>query len=97
MLIDGHVSGGNVPGIFYDLKKLTPGMTLSVERGDGKILTYRVVKSVSYDYQNVDMHAVLSPVNPHTRGLNLITCDGQVMKGGGNFDKRLVVFTEEVY
>jgi sortase A len=96
MLIDGHVSGGNVPGIFYDLKKLTPGMTLSVERGDGETLTYRVVKSVSYDYQAVDMQEALSPVNSHARGLNLITCDGQVVRGSNNFDKRLVVFTEEI-
>jgi sortase (surface protein transpeptidase) len=96
MLVDGHVSGGNIPGIFYNLKDLTPGMTLKVERGDGEMLTYRVVKSESYDYKNVDMQAALSPVNSNARGLNLITCDGQVIKGSNNFDKRLVIFTEEI-
>lgn len=96
MLIDGHVSGGNVPGVFYNLKDLTPGMTMKVERGDGETLTYRVVKSVSYDYKNVDMRAALSPINPNARGLNLITCDGQVIRGSNDFDKRLVVFTEEI-
>lgn len=96
VLIDGHVSGGNVPGIFHDLKKLTLGMRLSIERGDGKVLNYRVVKSMLYDYRNVDMKAALSPINPHTRGLNLITCDGNVIKGSNNFDKRLVVFAEAI-
>lgn len=96
MLIVGHVSGGNVPGIFYDLKKLTPGVRFSLERGDGVVFTYRVVKSVSYDYRDVDMKAALSPVNPHAPGLNLITCDGQVIRGENNFDKRLIVFTEQI-
>jgi sortase (surface protein transpeptidase) len=96
MIMDGHVFGGNIPGIFYNLKKLTPGMTLSVERGDGKTLTYRVVKSISYDYRDVDMQAALSPISSHAPSLNLITCDGQVVRGGNNFNKRLVVFTEEI-
>ena len=96
MLIDGHVSSWTARGIFYNLKKLQPGDQVQVQRGDGQILTYKVVKSQVYDADNVDMKAVLTPVDPSRPGLNLITCDGSVIKGTNEFNKRIVVFTEQV-
>lgn len=95
-LLDGHVSGGAVPGIFYNLKNLTLGDELTLERGDGLKVVYKVVKSQTYDVDKVDMAAVLAPVNADKPGLNLITCTGNVMKGTNNYDKRIVVFTEQV-
>lgn len=95
MFIDGHVSAGRSPGIFYDLKNLVSGDTFTLERGDSVIFTYHVVKTETYDVDNVDMQAVLSPVNLDKPGLNLITCTGNVIKGTNNYDKRLVVFAEQ--
>jgi sortase (surface protein transpeptidase) len=96
MFLDGHVSAGRTPGIFYDLKNLIIGDTFTLERGDGQTFTYRVVKAEAYDVDNVDMHAALAPINPAKPGLNLITCTGNVIKGTNNYDKRLVVFTEQL-
>jgi LPXTG-site transpeptidase (sortase) family protein len=93
MVIDGHVSSWDSHGIFYDLKKLKPRDTITIQRGDGREFTYRVVRSATYDADKVDMNAVLSPVSGKP-GLNLITCDGKVIRGTNEFDKRVVIFTE---
>jgi len=96
VLIDGHVSSWKTHGVFYDLKKLVTGDSISIERGDGTVLTYNVTKKETYAADKVDMAAALAPVNPDKPGLNLITCTGTVIKGTNDFDKRIVVFAEQV-
>ena len=96
MVIDGHVSSESAHGVFYDLKKLKSGDTITIERGDHTTLNYSVVTTKTYDYNNVDMLAVLRPVDPDKPGLNLITCGGSVIKGTHEFDKRVVVFAKQL-
>lgn len=96
MLLDGHVSSWTTNGVFYNLKKLVAGDTISVERGDGKVLQYQVVKTQSYDAAAVDMQAAVTPVVPGKPGLNLITCTGKVKPGTSEFSQRLIVFTKQV-
>ena len=91
VFIDGHVHGPTLPGAFVDLKKLKSGDKITIERGDGKIFTYHVVKSQSYDKNNVDMGAAFSSAVPGKPGLNLMTCDGKYDKSG-EYQRRLVVF-----
>jgi len=95
-VLDGHVSGWNTPGVFHDIKTLSAGDTIQIVRGDGVTLNYRVVKSVTYDANKVDMQAAVNPVTPGKIGLNLITCDGQVQTGTNEYTKRVVVFTEKI-
>jgi len=95
-LVDGHISSWQTHGIFYNLKDLKPGNTVILERGDGVKISYQVIKSQTYSYNNVDMAAVLSPIQPDTPGLNLITCSGAVIKGTNEFNERLVVFTKQI-
>lgn len=96
MLLDAHVSSWTTNGVFYHIKDLKPGDTVSVERGDGTEFTYRIVKSQTYDYKNVDMTAAITPVTAGKPGLNMITCTGKVIPGTNEFDKRIVVFAEQV-
>jgi sortase (surface protein transpeptidase) len=96
MFIYGHVSSWTANGIFYNLKKLMPGENIVITQGDGQIYDYQVIETKVYPYNNVDTKAVLSPVNPNTPGLNLMTCTGQVIKGTSEFNERLVVFTSLV-
>jgi LPXTG-site transpeptidase (sortase) family protein len=96
MLIDGHVSSWTTHGVFYNLKKLRPGNKIKIERGDGHLFTYKVVKTKKYPDNHVNMKKVLSPVNPPKPGLNLITCTGHVKPGTSEFDHRLVVFAEQI-
>jgi LPXTG-site transpeptidase (sortase) family protein len=95
MLIDGHISSWTSPGVFYRLDELSPGDEIQVERGDGAVFTYRVVKTEVYASSAVNMQAVLNPVNAGSPGLNLISCYGSVIPGTNEFNKRIVVFASE--
>jgi LPXTG-site transpeptidase (sortase) family protein len=96
MLIDGHVSSWTTHGVFYSLKDLKSGNIIKVQRGDGKVFQYKVVKSQVYQENKVDMKAALAPVNSDKPGLNLITCAGQVKSGTSEFTQRIIVFTEQI-
>lgn len=96
MLIDGHVSSWTADGVFYNLKKLKSGEVIQIQRGDGLVITYDVVKSVTYPYNAVDMTAALAPVNSTKPGLNLISCTGDLIKGTSEFNARIVVFAQQI-
>lgn len=92
MLLDGHVSSWTAHGTLYDIKKLVAGDIVKIERGDGKVFTYKVVKSQLYDYRKVDMSSAVKSVDASKPGLNMITCAGKVIPGTNEFDKRLIVY-----
>lgn len=96
MFIYGHISSWEANGAFHDLKKLKPGDTVTVIRGDNQEFSYRVVKLKTYPASNVPMNDVLNPVTAGVQGLNLMTCAGQVIKGTNDFTERLVVYTSLV-
>ncbi len=96
VLIDGHVSGPTQNGVFYNLKSLTAGDLIQLERGDGKVLTYKVMASKTYKADQVDMAAALTPVVPGVPGLNLITCGGQLDSSKTHFEDRVVVFATQL-
>jgi len=91
VLLDGHVHGPTQPGVFVGLKKLKTGDKITIERGDGKIFTYHVVKTQSYAKDAVDMGAAFSSAVPGKPGLNMITCDG-TYDNAGEYNNRLIVF-----
>ena len=95
MVVDGHVANWATTSVFHNLKNLRTGDLITIERGDGAKLDYRVARAESYPANKVDMQSVLAPVNANKPGLNLITCDGKVVKGN-EFDKRLVVYAEQL-
>lgn len=97
MLIDGHVHGPTKPGVFHGLKTLKAGDEISVERGDGKTFTYKVVKTQTYPADSMDMMgAALTPITAGKPGLNLITCTGELDKTTNHYKDRLVVFAEQL-
>ena len=79
LLIDGHNGGPNVIGVFKYLNQLVEGDAIVIERGDGKIFTYKVVEnneiplSESDDYMTT---AMTSPVHGQ-ESLTLISCVGE--------------------
>jgi sortase (surface protein transpeptidase) len=92
MLIDGHVSSWTTQGVFYGIKKLVAGDTIKIQRGDGAIFTYKVVKNEVFASNNVDMTSAMTPVVAGKPGLNLITCTGDVIPGTSEFNQRIVVY-----
>lgn len=95
MLIDGHISSWNANGVFYNLHQLQPGDVIEIQRGDGKMFTYKVSEVKIYDKNSVNMKSVLAPIDPSRPGLNLISCYGDVIKGTNEFNKRIVVYSTE--
>lgn len=96
MLIDGHISSWTSPGVFYRLTRLKAGDTVQVVRGDNKVFSYKVVKTVIYPSDKVNMSTVLSPVTPGENGLNLISCTGDIIPHTSKFNERIVVFTQQL-
>jgi LPXTG-site transpeptidase (sortase) family protein len=96
MFIYGHMSSWAADGIFYNLKKLKSGDTITITRGDNTTYTYQVAASKVYSYDNVNMAEVLSPINATKPGLSLMTCTGKIIKGTNEFNQRLVIFSNLV-
>lgn len=91
MFVDGHVHGPTQSGVFFELKKLQAGDKIQVERGDGTMFTYSVVKTEKYTADNVDMGVALNSAVAGKPALNLMTCAGKYSVENG-YDQRLVVF-----
>ena len=96
MFIYGHISSWTAKGVFYNLSKLRPGDIITVASGDNRIYNYLVKQSKIYSAANVNMTAVLAPIQPGRAGLNLMTCAGPLIKGTSDFSERLVVFASLV-
>lgn len=92
MVIDGHVQGVGGPAVFTNLHKLVAGDTVSVVRGDGKEITYRVVNTETVAIKDVDMGKLLVSVDTAKPGLNLITCSGTYDAKADQFESRTIVY-----
>lgn len=92
-LIDGHLHGLTKPGIFYNLKKLSTGDVVEVERGDGAVFRYKVVRTQKYSRHDTDMTAAVTPVDSSRPGLNIISCTGALEKNDNTYSERLLVQT----
>lgn len=91
--IDGHVSGYTQNGVFYDIKNLEAGATVTVEMGNGDRFTYKVVGKEVFNADKVDMSKVLASAEPGKAGLNLMTCTGPFDSANEAYTERVVVYT----
>lgn len=96
MFIDGHASGSTRLGLFGSLDTLKTGDTMSIEKGDGTKLTYRVVHVATMALEAVDMSKVLAPYDGVKNGLNLMTCTGTWVPESQTLNQRVVVYTEQI-
>jgi hypothetical protein len=92
VLIDGHVHGPTLPGVFMNIKKLVPGDTLQIVRGDNVVFSYRVMKVQNYDASTMNMAMMLASVQSGIPGLNLITCGGPFDTKTNEYTQRTAVF-----
>lgn len=94
-VIAGHYNGKGVPeAVFYDLNSLQVGDEVVVVSAERVEDIFEVVKVETYDYD-----AATSDVFLSTDGkarLNLITCSGEWLPEQKLFNKRTVVFTEQL-
>ena len=94
-VIDGHLDGATVQqAVFYNLGKLKPGDDVQVVDNTGKTLHFTVVATKFYDASASTTEIFNN--DPSKIRLNLITCAGDWIKTAGQYDQRVVVFTELV-
>lgn len=96
MFINGHASGPTREGLFAYLDRLVEGDSIQIEKGDGDRLNYKVVHTEVVSLDKVDMQKVLLPRDKVVRGLNLMTCTGKWLDDKQTFDKRVIVYAEQV-
>lgn len=94
VLIDGHNGGATRNGVFAQLDTLAKDDQISIERGDGEIITYEVhdVRDMPLDWVNKEgMKEMMKSVDPTKEGLSLITCSGKWVPKDKVFDRRILV------
>lgn len=92
-IIDGHLNGRSLDGIFVQLERLKAGDTYTITFGDGQVKEFRVVKVATVPLK--EAASVLFSQDPSiTRQLNLVTCGGQWDKAARLYDKRVIVISE---
>lgn len=79
--------------VFDDLDKLRIGDTVEIEDDAGKIISFIVTKTRTYD-KDATVPEVFN--NSEGKHLNLISCVGDWDKKTGSSTKRLVVFTDMI-
>lgn len=94
--IVGHVSGPIKGGIFYNLKKLKEGDIISIEKGNGEVINYKVVAKEEVNKNDVNMRKALSSIDPSKQGLNLMTCAGKYDSKQETFNNRLIVYSVRI-
>ncbi|MEO5781103.1 MAG: class F sortase [Arthrobacter oryzae] len=71
----GHVNAvGGGPGVFANLRSLTPGTPLTIQRADGSTATFTVDRAAAYSKNTFPTLEVYG--NTSAAELRLITCDG---------------------
>jgi LPXTG-site transpeptidase (sortase) family protein len=93
--IDAHssASGG---ALFGHLDRLTNGDKIQVQNGDGSTITYQVMSVQIVPKDSVDMASMLRPFGSTSKGLNLITCQGNWIDSEKTLTHRVLVYTQQV-
>lgn len=88
VLLNGHIAGPTLPGVFAQVASLVAGDKLELERGDGQKLIYTVTRVQEYSSAQLDMSAATNPIDTSKQGLNLVT----TMTKFSGAQKRVIVF-----
>jgi len=91
-IIDGHLDGYHLPGIFANLAQLKPGDTFEVDLASGLKRAFRI-RTVQSLPTSQAAGALFSQLPGVSRQLNLITCGGAFKQASG-YDHRIVIAAE---
>lgn len=94
VVIDGHNGGVSRNGVLVNLDRLKIGEKISIERGDGMELSYRVVSNETMSLQKANsdgMKQMFKSPEPGKEALSIMTCAGNWVPRDKVFDKRIIV------
>ena len=86
----GHVDSWRGPGIFYQLRDLRPGDTITVPRSDGTVAHFAVDAVETVDKDSFPAQRVYAPTAGPS--LRLITCGGQFDRAARSYEDNVVVY-----
>lgn len=87
-VIEGHVTWGGEPSVFFELGGLTPGDRIEVDREDGTVATFEVYDSARYPKDEFPTVAVYGRTDGPE--LRLITCAGDLDPDGHHLDNTVI-------
>ena len=87
-VIEGHVTWGGDPSVFFELGALAPGDRVQVDREDGTTATFEVYDSARYPKDEFPTVAVYGRTDGPE--LRLITCAGDLDEVGHHLDNTVV-------
>lgn len=89
-VIIGHVDWERSPAVFYELRTLSPGDEIVVDRADGSVATFVVQRLEQIAKAEFPTDRVYAPdLEP---SLRLITCGGQYDRPNRNYLDNVIVF-----
>lgn len=94
-IIDGHLLGYYLPGIFQNLSKVQPGDAFYVEFGDGSRRNFEVISNHTYAVNDVVNYLFVKDPKIQSQ-LNLITCGGQYDKSQHEYNQRVLVVAKKI-
>lgn len=89
-IIDGHVDGTSVGGVFRKLVQLKQDDQFTIEFGNGTVKTFKVIRVTAVDL-NKAADVLFSQDSKIKSQLNLITCGGTYDKKNKTYNQRIIV------
>lgn len=94
--IDGHASGATRQGLMAYVDTLKDGDVIEVEKGNAEKIHYRVVHVETVPLDAVDMKKALAVYGDAEKGLNIMTCTGTWIPEKLTYDKRAIVYAQQI-
>ena len=101
-VFSGHVDwqtpeGSPIPGVFYRLRELKIGDSVTISLDDERTLEYRVTGNIASDYDDPNLVRLMGATKKDV--VTLITCGGTWVpdgskENGGNYSHRVLVRAE---
>jgi sortase (surface protein transpeptidase) len=89
-VILGHVDSKRGPAVFFRLRELRRGDTVTIERADGSSVRFVVQRTAQYPKNRFPTDEVYYPTL--TPALRLVTCGGEFDATAGRYRSNLIVF-----
>jgi hypothetical protein len=89
-VVTAHVDWRHQRGVFHDLGRLTPGDEVTIDRADGVVVMFRVIRVAEYRKTRFPTDEVYGSTDGAE--LRMITCGGRFDGNTHSYENNIVVF-----